>query len=116
SQGSDFTVAAASVDDAGSSRGTPAADDSTRRSTGTSAPAGVPALDISQFAPMSDAQIQASAQGLAQQGVNLFATFRFGLRSQIPPASDPRTALIDKALVAHGLLTPEELAEIHRIG
>jgi retron-type reverse transcriptase len=48
--------------------------------------------------------------------VNLFATFRFGLRSQIPPATDPRTLLIDKALVAHGLLTPEELVEIHRIG
>jgi retron-type reverse transcriptase len=76
----------------------------------------VPTLDLATFAPMSDAQIKAAAQGLVASGVNLFATFRFGLRSQIPPATDPRTLLIDKALVAHGLLTPEELVEIHRIG
>jgi retron-type reverse transcriptase len=74
-------------------------------------PASLPTLDLATFAPMSDAQIKAAAQG-----VNLFTTFRFGLRSQIPPVSDPRTLLIDKALVAHGLLTPEELVEIHKIG
>jgi hypothetical protein len=65
---------------------------------------------------MSDAQVKAAAQGLVASGVNLFQTFRFGLRSQIPPATDPRTLLIDKALVAHGLLTPEDLVEIHRLG
>jgi retron-type reverse transcriptase len=79
-------------------------------------PAAIPTLDLATFAPMSDAQIKAAAQGLVASGVNLFQTFRFGLRSQIPPATDPRTLLIDKALVAHGLLTPEELVEIHRLG
>jgi hypothetical protein len=34
----------------------------------------------------------------------------------IPPVSDERTLLVDRALVAHGLLTPEQLAEIHEIG
>jgi hypothetical protein len=74
-------------------------------------PAPLPTLDLATFAPMSDAQIKAAAQG-----VNLFTNFSFGLRSQIPPVSDRRTLLIDKALVAHGLLTPEELVEIHKIG
>ena len=78
--------------------------------------AAYPPLDLATFAPMSDAQVKAAAQGLVASGVNLFQTFRFGLRSQIPPATDPRTLLIDKALVAHGLLTPEDLVEIHRIG
>ena len=34
----------------------------------------------------------------------------------IPPATDERTLLIDRTLVAYGLLTPEELVEIHKIG
>jgi hypothetical protein len=76
----------------------------------------IPTLDLATFAPMSDAQVKAAAQGLVASGVNLFQTFRFGLRSQIPPATDPRTLLIDKAMVAHGLLTPEDLLDIHRIG
>jgi retron-type reverse transcriptase len=74
-------------------------------------PAPLPTLELASFAPMSDEQIKAAAQG-----VNLFTNFSFGLRSQIPPVTDPRTLLIDKALVAHGLLTPEELLEIHKIG
>ena len=40
----------------------------------------------------------------------------FGRRDLIPPADDERTRLIDRALVTHGLLTPEQLAEIHRVG
>jgi RNA-directed DNA polymerase len=40
----------------------------------------------------------------------------FGRRDLIPPASDLRTKLIDRAMVAHGLLTPEQLVEIHRVG
>jgi retron-type reverse transcriptase len=39
-----------------------------------------------------------------------------GRSSIIPPANDPRTRLIDRALVTHGFLTPEELIEIHRVG
>jgi retron-type reverse transcriptase len=40
----------------------------------------------------------------------------FGRRDLIPPAEDKRTKLIDRALVTHGLLTPEQLTEIHRVG
>jgi retron-type reverse transcriptase len=40
----------------------------------------------------------------------------FGRRDLIPPADDPRTKVIDRAMVAHGLLTPEELVEIHQVG
>ncbi len=40
----------------------------------------------------------------------------FDRRESIPPAGEPRTALIESALVAHGLITPEELVEIHKVG
>jgi len=40
----------------------------------------------------------------------------FGRRDVIPPISDPRTALIDRAMVGQGLLTPEQLVEIHGVG
>ena len=40
----------------------------------------------------------------------------FGRTDLIPPVSDPRTLLIDSAMVGHGLITPEQLAEIHHVG
>ena len=40
----------------------------------------------------------------------------FGRRDLIPPADDPRTALIDKGMVGEGLFTPRELVEIHETG
>src|SRR5207253_268987 len=40
----------------------------------------------------------------------------FGRRDLIPPADDPRTKVIDRAMVANGLLTPEDLVEIHTVG
>jgi retron-type reverse transcriptase len=53
----------------------------------------------------------------AAKGGNLLSTaFQFGRQSIIPPTSDPRTQLIDRAMVTHGLITPEELNEIHRVG
>jgi len=53
----------------------------------------------------------------AAKGGNLLSTaFQFGRQSIIPPVSDPRTQLIDRAMVTHGLLSPEELNEIHRVG
>ena len=42
--------------------------------------------------------------------------FAFGRRDLIPPVIDPRTILIDRAMVGQGFITPEELAEIHKIG
>ena len=40
----------------------------------------------------------------------------WGRLDTIPPATDERTLLIDRTLVAYGLLTPEDLVEIHKIG
>lgn len=40
----------------------------------------------------------------------------FGRRDLIPPASDPRTELIDRGMVTQGFLTPEQLAEMHQVG
>ena len=40
----------------------------------------------------------------------------FGRRDLIPPAEDPRTRLIDRGMVAEGYFTPEQLAEMHRVG
>jgi retron-type reverse transcriptase len=71
-------------------------------------------LDPGQFAAISSAD--AKAQALAA-GNALHATlFQFGRRSVIPPADDPRTKIIDRAMVGQGLITPEELADIHKAG
>lgn len=68
-------------------------------------------LDAGDFAPLSPEELKRRAQKADRSTL-----FRFGLRSQIPPVSDERTLLIDKALVAHGILTPERLVEIHETG
>jgi retron-type reverse transcriptase len=40
----------------------------------------------------------------------------FGRRDIIPPATDPRTKLIDRGMYTQGFLSAEELAEMHRVG
>lgn len=70
------------------------------------------ALDGNPFAPLTDAAVKREAQGAG----NLFRNAWFGRRDLIPPVDDPRTLLIDRAMVAHGLLTPEQLTEIHEVG
>ena len=52
----------------------------------------------------------------AKSGSLLGTAFVFGRQSVIPPSADPRTNLIDRAMVTNGLLTPEELTEIHVVG
>ena len=54
-------------------------------------------LDLTpgHFAPQSPDQTRAAAQSLG----NFWASAWFGRRDLIPPASDPRTILIDRALV-----------------
>ena len=69
-------------------------------------------LDASQFAPISSADALAQARASATVRFNPF----WGRRDTIPPASDERTLLIDRSLVAYGLLTPDDLVEIHKIG
>jgi retron-type reverse transcriptase len=68
-------------------------------------------LDAGALLPITRAEIKEAAQGQS-----LFANPWFGRRDMIPPADDPRTELIDRAMVTQGLLTPEELVEIHRVG
>lgn len=65
-----------------------------------------------EFLPIARAEILETAQA-----GNLRATaFQFDQQSVIPPTTDPRTLLIDRAMVTHGLIGPEELSEIHRVG
>ena len=47
---------------------------------------------------------------------SLWAAPWFGRRDLIPPATDPRTRLIDAGMVGQGLITPEELKDIHETG
>ena len=48
--------------------------------------------------------------------INPYRTAWIGRVDTIPPQSDERTALIDRGLILRGLLKPEDLVEIHRIG
>ncbi len=69
-------------------------------------------LDIGAFKPVSDAEAKQLAGAVGPLWTNPW----FGRRDLIPPASDPRTNLIDRGMVGHGFITPEELVEIHQIG
>jgi RNA-directed DNA polymerase len=69
-------------------------------------------LDASQFAPISSDEALAQARASSTVRSNPW----WGRLDTIPPASDERTMLIDRSLVAYGLMKPEELVEIHKIG
>src|SRR5882724_4129933 len=69
-------------------------------------------LDAGQFTPLSEAEVKKRAAGLQWN----WTTVNFDRRDQIPSSAEPRTALIDRALVAQGLLSPEQLVEIHEVG
>ena len=69
-------------------------------------------LDVAQFAPLSNDAAKKQARNMGSPWSSPF----FGRRDLIPPASDERTLLIDRAMVGQGLLTAEELAEIHKVG
>ncbi len=68
-------------------------------------------LDAAAFLPITREEIKDAARG-----TNLLANLWFGRRDLIPPADDPRTKLIDRALVTHGLLSPEQLIAINDVG
>lgn len=69
-------------------------------------------LDAGQFTPVSAEELKKRAGELKWN----WATVNFDRRDQIPPIDEPRTQLIDRALVAEGLLAPEQLVEIHQVG
>lgn len=68
-------------------------------------------LDAGQFEPLPADQVRAQAMSTQFTGF-----FEFGRRDRIPSATDPRTKLIDQAMVGQGLVKPEELVRIHEIG
>jgi RNA-directed DNA polymerase len=68
-------------------------------------------LDAAQFSPLSEDEARARAQSTVFTGF-----FEFGRRDRIPSPLDPRTKLIDQAMVGQGLLSPDELVRIHEIG
>jgi RNA-directed DNA polymerase len=69
-------------------------------------------LDAAQFAPIS----ASDAISQARRSTTLRTNPWWGRLDTIPPATDERTLLIDRTLVAYGLVTPDELVEIHKIG
>ena len=69
-------------------------------------------LDAGQFTPLSPDEVKKRAANLSWN----WASVNFDRRDQIPSSAEPRTALIDRALVAQGLITPEQLVQIHEVG
>lgn len=70
------------------------------------------AFQAGQFAPISRGDLKQQAGKLGPLWQNPW----MGRRDVIPPAEDPRTSLIDRAMVSQGLISPEELQEIHEVG
>src|SRR5262249_49443289 len=68
-------------------------------------------LEAADFLPIGRQELRESAQQ-----VRTWGNPWFGRRDLLPPADDQRTLLIDRALVSNGLLSPEQLAEIHKVG
>ncbi|MEZ6041270.1 MAG: reverse transcriptase domain-containing protein [Planctomycetaceae bacterium] len=68
-------------------------------------------LDASAYLPISRSDLLSEAKK-----TNLWGSPWFGRRDLIPPVEDDRTKLIDRAMLTQGLLTPEQLTEIHRVG
>jgi RNA-directed DNA polymerase len=69
-------------------------------------------LDAAQFAPISSADALAQASASTTIRTNPW----WGRLDTIPPATDERTLLIDRTLVAYGYLDQDDLVEIHQIG
>jgi RNA-directed DNA polymerase len=69
-------------------------------------------LDAAQFAPIS----RADTLKRARRASMFWGGGWWGRTDTIPPTSDERTLLIDRTLVVYGLMTPDELVEIHKVG
>lgn len=68
-------------------------------------------LEASQFLPITRDEIISSTRGRW-----FWSSAFWGRRDLIPPSSDRRTHIIDRGMLTQGLLTAEQLAEIHRVG
>ena len=63
--------------------------------------------------PSSFSRCRPTSFGPRRLSTQFVRTWEFGRRDRIPSAGDPRTKLIDQAMVGHGLIKPEELVRIH---
>jgi RNA-directed DNA polymerase len=81
--------------------------------TGSGAASGVAAgsLEASQFLPITRDEILSATRGRW-----FWSSAFWGRRDLIPPSADRRTHIIDRGMLTQGLLTAEQLAEIHRVG
>ena len=61
-------------------------------------------------------QLTAAEHRTRSLKINPYQTAWIGRTDVIPPESDERTALIDRGLELRGMLTREEIVEIHRVG
>lgn len=68
-------------------------------------------LSASAFLPIQRDDLMRQASGLS-----LWSNIWFGRRDLIPPVHDPRTMLIDRGMLSAGMLSAEDLADMHRIG
>jgi retron-type reverse transcriptase len=87
------------------------------------APAGTPAARRQPPPQPPDPFIAGEILGLSAEAmraraltINPYQTAWIGRVDTIPPQSDERTALIDRGLILRGLLAPEQIVEIHRVG
>ncbi|HEY3325487.1 MAG TPA: reverse transcriptase domain-containing protein [Planctomycetota bacterium] len=67
----------------------------------------------SPFAPITRGDVK---KEMGKLGRPTWSNPWFGRRDLIPPASDKRTMVIDRAMVTDGFITPEDLVEIHKVG
>jgi hypothetical protein len=79
-------------------------------------PQAPPASRLNPFAPPDILALNPEQLRRRAMRITPWRTAWIGRTDVIPPASDERTALIDRGLVIRGFLTDAELGEIHRIG
>jgi RNA-directed DNA polymerase len=83
------------------------------------APAPAPAKKKTSDDPLDAGEILGlSAAELRKRALKIqpYRTAWIGRVDTIPPQSDERTAIIDRGLILRGLLTEEQIKEIHRVG
>src|SRR5262245_938225 len=71
-----------------------------------------PAPVASDFLPIGRDELAKAAEDVRRTTGWMW----FGRRDIIPPDSDPRTKLIDRGMLTQGMLTAEQLAEMHTVG
>jgi retron-type reverse transcriptase len=74
--------------------------------------AAVPPPQTSDFLPITREELVSGGEEVRRTTGWMF----FGRRDIIPPVTDLRTTLIDRGMLTQGLLSAEELAEMHTVG